>query len=79
MLLAPDISYDEAHNIMKKIYQNFQNDEYQKDKVYSYSISYGITAVEPDNKMAAGDILSIADEKMYENKRANKKARAQNK
>jgi len=34
-----------------------------------------IGAVGPDNKMPASDILSIADEKIYENKRMRKKER----
>jgi len=40
-----------------------------------FFISFGIVAVGPDNKMPASDILSIADERMYENKRMRKKER----
>jgi diguanylate cyclase (GGDEF)-like protein len=75
MVLASDISYDEAFAVMNEIHQNFIEDEYLKDKNYIYSISFGIAAVNADNKMAASDILSLADERMYENKRMRKKAR----
>jgi len=77
MLLAPKVTYAEASLKMSNIYINFQNDSYLKDKPYSYSISFGIVAVERENKLSASDILSIADEKMYENKRMRKKERQQ--
>ena len=75
MLLVPDIDYDDANTTMLKIYADLQNDEYLNGKPYTYSISFGIVAVGPDNIMTASDILSIADERMYENKRMRKKAR----
>jgi len=75
MLLVPNIDYDEAHAAMLKIYNDLQNDEYLIDKPYTYSVSFGIVAVGPENKMGASDILSIADERMYENKRLRKKNR----
>jgi len=75
MLLVPDIDYDNATATMLRIYDDLQNDEYLKDKPYKYSISFGMVAVGQDNEMIASDILSIADERMYENKRMRKKAR----
>ena len=73
MILAENISYDAAHAEMNKICNNFKNAEYLKDKAYSYSISFGIAVAEPG--ISANDILSTADERMYEDKRAKKKAR----
>jgi len=75
MLLVPDTAYDDAHATMLRVYADLQKDEYLNDKPYTYSISFGIVAVEPDNQMEASDILSIADERMYENKRMQKKER----
>ena len=75
MILAPNISYDEAYIKMSMVYDNLENDEYLNDKMYSYSISFGIAVAEPG--MSASDILSISDEKMYENKRERKRARKQ--
>ncbi len=40
--------------------------------LYERSISYGVIAVGPDNVLQANDLLSAADEKMYEYKRAYK-------
>jgi len=75
MLLASNISFDESFLRMNQIYSNFESDIYLKDKEYSYSISFGITAVDSDNKLPASDILTVADERMYENKKIRKKAR----
>jgi len=75
MLLAADTNYDEAHKTMDIIYHNFENDPYLHDKDFSYSISFGLTFIGADNKLPASDILSIADERMYHNKRLRKKER----
>ena len=73
MLLVPDVSYEKAHFRMITIYYALQNDGYLKGKKYSYSISFGIVAVETGDKMSANEILAIADERMYEDKRMKKK------
>jgi GGDEF domain-containing protein len=75
MLLVPGMSYDDTNERMGEIFYNLENDEYLKDKTFTYSISYGIIAVDKENKLPASDILSIADERMYENKRERKKNR----
>jgi len=75
MLLVPNFSLEESYEIMGRIYENFKNDEYLNGKQFSYSISYGIASVDKDNKLPASDILSIADERMYKDKRLRKKAR----
>jgi len=60
---------------MLRIYDDLQKDEYLRDKPYTHSMSFGMVAVGQDNEMGSSDILSIADERMYENKRMRKKAR----
>jgi diguanylate cyclase (GGDEF)-like protein len=77
MLLVPEYGYDDAHVKMSEIADNFRNDEYQRDKDYSYNMSFGIAAVDKDNNMYAGDILETADNRMYENKKQNKMHRKQ--
>jgi GGDEF domain-containing protein len=42
---------------------------------YKRSISYGVVEVAVDNDIPAGDLLSAADEKMYEYKKAHKAER----
>jgi diguanylate cyclase (GGDEF)-like protein len=74
MLLVQDVSYGEAQTAMSRIYRDLQNDEYLRDKKYSYSISYGVIAIDKENLLSSSDILSIADERMYEDKRRKKKS-----
>ena len=78
MLLAPGISHDFAQSLMSKVYDNLKNHEYTADKTFSYSISYGIVAVSRENKLTAHEILSMADDRMYTNKRMRKMQRLQN-
>jgi len=73
MLLVPDSSYEEVRARMEDIQLEIQNDEYQKDKDLYYSISVGIVHVDENNVLPSSDILSIADERMYEQKRSRKK------
>jgi len=75
MLLIPNISGEQAHNRMEEIQAAIQNEEYLKGKSYTYSVSYGIVAAEENNELSPSYILSIADERMYENKRAKKISR----
>ena len=75
MLLAPDISYDEAHAAMSRLCGEFEKAPYLKDKEFTYNMSFGIVAVDTDNVLPMTDILGIADEKMYEYKKMRKKAR----
>jgi len=75
MLLISDMRFDQAQAIMSHIYTDFKNDEYLTDKEYVYSISFGIVAVDSDNTRSASEILSSADERMYEDKRMHKRDR----
>jgi len=77
MVLAHNMGYEEAEIKMNQMYKKFQNDDYLMDKLYTYSISFGITAVENDSNLSASEILSLADERMYENKRMRKRERMQ--
>jgi len=75
MMLAPDTDYYKAEATLNSIYDKFINEEYLIDKPFQYSLSFGIVAVGRDNKMSASDVLSVADERMYQNKRMRKKER----
>jgi len=75
MLLVPNVGFDEVNSRMNDISNAVQNDEYLKDKDYFYSISFGVIDVRADTKLSSSDILSIADERMYEYKRMRKKNR----
>jgi len=75
MALINDVGYDEVEMKTAEIFANLAKDEYVQDKEYSYSISFGFVAVDSDNRLPSAEILHTADERMYENKRARKKAR----
>jgi diguanylate cyclase (GGDEF)-like protein len=76
MVLALDMEYDEAASRIGNISMSIENDEYTVGKGFSYSVSIGIVAVDEHNDLPASSILSTADERMYEHKRARKKERA---
>jgi len=75
MLLVPGAGYDEAQASMNETQNAVQSDEYLEGKDYYYSISFGVVVIEEDNRLTSSDVLSIADERMYEHKRARKKQR----
>ena len=72
MMLASGFGFDEAYTKMNEIADNLRNDEYLRDKEYTYNLSFGIVAVGVDNRMSAGEILGAADSRMYEDKQRNK-------
>ena len=75
MLLISSLQSDVAHKHMERITVAIENDEHLSGKDFTYSISYGVVAVDDKNEMSYNSILSIADERMYEHKRARKKER----
>jgi len=79
MVLVPDVGSEEVEEKSAAIYNYLSNDDYLSDKEYSYSISFGFVAVDIDNTHPSSVLLSIADERMYESKKARKKARLQEK
>ena len=74
MLLVPGVGYDEAYCRMEEVCRVIAADEYVADKEYFYNVSFGVA--HSDEEASASKLLSLADERMYENKRANKKTRA---
>jgi diguanylate cyclase (GGDEF)-like protein len=75
MVLIPDVGYDEAQSLMTFAHERLSGDEYLKGKDFEYHFSFGIVDVGMDNELTSSEILSIADERMYENKQAMKKQR----
>jgi len=77
MVLVPDVGSKEVEKKSAAVFNYLSNDDYLSDKDYTYSISFGFVAVDVDNELPSSVLLSIADERMYENKKARKKARQQ--
>jgi len=72
MVLAPEYSFDKAHKRMIEIVDDLRNDEHQRDKEFSYHMSFGIASVNNTARLSSGEILSIADLRMYDDKKNNK-------
>ena len=77
MILMDDMDYDVAETLMDSVSYRIANEKYLVDKDFTYSISYGMVAVDKNNTLTESEMLSIADERMYEYKRARKKERKQ--
>ena len=75
MILKPDFNFEQATARIKKLSDLISNDPYLDDKEYMYSVSYGVVEVDKDNTLPVSTLLGIADERMYEHKRARKKSR----
>jgi diguanylate cyclase (GGDEF)-like protein len=73
-----DLPSSELCDIFEKVRKNLAastpKDEDGLD-VYPRSISFGIVLVDKDNELPPEDLLSLADERMYEYKKAHKKER----
>ncbi|PWJ50751.1 diguanylate cyclase domain-containing protein [Faecalicatena contorta] len=72
MLLAENWRADTAKERLEVLRSQMNGRNGGTNTFYEYerSISYGVIQVEPDNTLQAGELLSAADEKMYEYKAA---------
>jgi diguanylate cyclase (GGDEF)-like protein len=78
MLLAGGITLEQADARLEELRGILTSKEYVSDDGrvrYRRSISYGNVEVAEGNAESPGDLLSIADEKMYEYKKAHKAER----
>ncbi len=72
MLLAEDWTGEKAGNRMEVLRNRLINNKPASGCLYNRNLSYGIIEINSDNSLPANDILSIADERMYEYKRIHK-------
>ena len=75
MVLMPELSYEQALERAQAVQNQLGEDKYLIGKDYTYSVSYGIVAVDENTTDDAATILSKADELMYKHKRERKKGR----
>ncbi|MDR0817681.1 MAG: GGDEF domain-containing protein [Clostridiales Family XIII bacterium] len=78
MLLCQDITLEDGEARMEKLRDELVALEYVTDGgrvTYKRSLSYGIVEASEDNLISPSDLLSTADEKMYEYKKAHKAER----
>jgi diguanylate cyclase (GGDEF)-like protein len=76
MILAQGLDNDKAIKRMETLRNSQITYNFPEDRSYAHCISYGIIEISEDNTLSASDILSIADERMYEYKRTHKKKTA---
>ena len=72
MLLASDCTEDIARRRLEELRNELVAARYGSDAKYRHSISYGIVEIGANNRLPAGELLRLADEKMYAYKRSNK-------
>jgi diguanylate cyclase (GGDEF)-like protein len=78
MLLNKDYTLEEGESHMEELRNELVAEEYVSEDgkiTYKRSLSYGVVEVTPDNLIPPSDLLSTADEKMYEYKKAHKAER----
>ncbi|MDR2163390.1 MAG: diguanylate cyclase [Clostridiales Family XIII bacterium] len=78
MVLASDYTLEEADRKLEELRDELVKEEYVSgggDIRYKRSLSYGNVEVKEDNETSSGDLLSTADEKMYEYKKSHKAER----
>jgi two-component system cell cycle response regulator len=68
-ILFPDCLEDNATIIMEKILSDLKEISDKMNKPYPFSFSYGIVEVNEECEKSSGEIIEIADHKMYEQKR----------
>ncbi len=72
LLLSENQSFEDAKMQMERLRTRLANFNDHSGVSYESSISYGIVQVGNHNNFSASELLSIADEEMYEYKRAYK-------
>ncbi|MDR3332194.1 MAG: diguanylate cyclase [Synergistaceae bacterium] len=75
MLLAQGWTITAAETHLEKLRDCLIRYNDEPDAFYNHSMSYGVVTVDASNAMSASELLGIADEKMYEYKRAHKMQR----
>jgi diguanylate cyclase (GGDEF)-like protein len=76
MMLDEQYDVQSAETRLEEIRAELREQKATPEAINPYSISYGIVEVGKGNTLPAGDLLAMADEKMYKYKRAHKITRA---
>lgn len=77
MLLMPDTDRTECEHMLAEIRNNLIEEDQKKIAKYFRSFSFGVVEVFEDNSFLSGDLLAVADKRMYEYKVAYKGLRGQ--
>lgn len=79
MLLVENWSVEAVSERMEVLRRELIAQKHTPDIVYEHSMSYGVVSIQRGDTLLVSDLLSIADERMYEYKRAYKLKRKRHK
>ena len=72
LLIFPDNSLKDASLIRERLNKNLTELNHSLKKPYKIDLSIGLSEYNPDNPLAMDELIKIADQKMYEDKKKNK-------
>ncbi|HER24430.1 MAG TPA: diguanylate cyclase [Candidatus Atribacteria bacterium] len=72
LLIFPDNSLEEAPLILERLNQDLMKLNQILNKPYKIEISIGLSEYDPDNPQPMDELIRVADQKMYEEKRKKK-------
>jgi diguanylate cyclase (GGDEF)-like protein len=75
MLLAQNWEVERANDHLERLRNCLLEYNERNESLYVHSMSFGVVGVDAYNTLSASDLLSIADERMYEYKKAHKMQR----
>ena len=72
LLIFPDNSLKDASQIKERLYKNLIKLNQTLKKPYQIDLSIGLSEYDPANPLAMDELIRIADQKMYEEKKKKK-------
>ncbi len=74
VILAPDTSVDSVDNLPKRLQTTVENHNQRDGRLYQITLSVGIARFTPDAPHTIDELISQADELMYQQKKEKKRA-----
>ena len=72
LLIFPDSSLNDAPLIRERINKNLEKLNQSLNKLYKISFSIGLSVYDPSNPLSIEELIKIADENMYKEKKKKK-------
>lgn len=69
LIIFPHTSKEQAQSVLDRIVQNLQREKPECLKNFDISISYGLVEIDPDKPADVDQIIKLADERMYNQKK----------